>query len=121
MEATKTKFETVDQYMDSISQSARQTLEKIRATIGAAAPEGKEIIHYQMPAIEYKGDVIIYFAAFKNHYHITIPRAGKIFEAFKGEFSPLDISKSTIRLPMDEPVPLDLIKRVTQFRIAELK
>jgi uncharacterized protein YdhG (YjbR/CyaY superfamily) len=72
-----------------------------------------------MPALEYHGKVFIYFAAFKDHYHITIPGAGKVVEAFKEDFAKLDISKSTIRLPKDEPIPLDLLRRIAEFMVSE--
>ena len=117
---TKVKFESVDQYFDSLDGTARQQLELIRETLLRASPGAKELIHYQMPALEFHGKVFIYFAAFKDHYHITIPKAGNVVEAFKEEFSSLDISKSTIRLPKEKPIPLDLLKRVTEFRINEL-
>lgn len=117
---TKVKFETVEEYMDNLSAPVRQQLELIRKTLHEAAPGAKELIHYQMPALEFNGKVFIYFAAFKDHYHITLPKAGKVFEAFKEEFSSLDISKSTIRLSKDKPVPLDLLKRVAEFRMKEL-
>jgi uncharacterized protein YdhG (YjbR/CyaY superfamily) len=117
---TKIKFTSLDQYLDSLSAPARQQLELIRKTLHDAAPRAKELIHYQMPALEFNGKVFIYFAAFKDHYHITLPKAGKVFEAFKDEFSSLDISKSTIRLPKNKPVPLDLLKRITAFRVNEL-
>jgi len=117
---TKVKFETVEQYMGSLSAPVRNQLQTIRQTLLHAAPGAKELIHYQMPALEYLGKVFIYFAAFKDHYHITIPQAGKVVEAFKEELSSLDISKSTMRLPKDGPIPLDLLRRVTEFRLREL-
>ena len=117
---TKVKFETVEQYMDSLHSPARQQLEAIRKTLHQAVPGAKELIHYQMPALEYKGKVFIYFAAFKNHYHITIPQAGKVFGVYKNEIAELDISKSTIRLPKDRPIPLDLLRRIAASRVADL-
>lgn len=117
----KIKFETVAQYMDSLSAPVRDQLELIRDTLRNAAPDAVELIHYQMPALAYHGTVFIYFAAFKDHYHITIPKAGKVIEAFKEEFSSLDISKSTVRLPKNKPVPLDLLRKVTEFRVKELQ
>ena len=74
-----------------------------------------------MPALEYRGKVFIYFAAFKDHYHITIPRAGKVFEAFKEEIAGLDISKSTIRLPMDKPVSFGLLGKMVKSRLGEME
>ena len=118
--ASKIKFETVDQYFDSLADADRQVLQLIRSTILAAAPDAKEIIHYQIPALAYGGEVFIYFAAFKNHVHITIPHPRTMFDAFAAEFAGFDISKSTIRLPKNDPIPFDLLSRAIKFRVNEL-
>ena len=118
--ASKIKFETVDQYFDSLADADRQVLQLIRSTILAAAPDAKEIIHYQIPALAYGGEVFIYFAAFKNHVHITIPHPRTVFDAFYAQFAAFDISKSTIRLPKNDPIPFDLLSRAIKFRVNEL-
>jgi len=118
--ATRIKFETVDQYIDSLADADRQVLQLIRSTILAAAPDAKEIIHYQIPALAYGGEVFIYFAAFKNHIHITIPHPRSIFEAFPTEFAALEISKSTIRLTKDKPLPINLLQSAVKLRMSEL-
>ena len=118
--ATRIKFETVDQYFDSLADADRQALDLIRTTLLNAAPGAVELIHYQIPAMAYGGNVFIYFAAFKNHFHITIPHPRTVFGAFAAEFAALDISKSTIRLPKNDPIPLDLLSRAVKFRVKEL-
>ena len=118
---TKIKFETVDQYFDSLADADRHVLQSIRNTILAAVPDAKEIIHYQIPALVYGGKVFIYFAAFKNHVHITFPHPRTVFDAFAAEFAALDISKSTIRLPKNESIPIDLLSRAVKFRVDELR
>jgi len=111
MATNQLKFETVDQYIASFPEDVQRTLESIRAAFKQALPEATELIHYQMPALDLHGKVI-YFAAFKNHYHITIPHAGKVFETFKNELQGSDISKSSIRLPANKPLPITLLTRM---------
>ncbi|HTI58051.1 iron chaperone [Mucilaginibacter sp.] len=120
MTTSRIKFETVEQYIASFPADVQQKLETLRTAFKQAVPEAAELIHYQMPALDYHGK-LVYFAAFKNHYHITFPHAGKVFGAFKDELPGLDISKSSIRLPANKPLPLDLLTRMTKFKADELK
>jgi uncharacterized protein YdhG (YjbR/CyaY superfamily) len=118
MATAQPKFETVDQYIASFPENIRCTLESIRAAFKQALPEATELIHYQMPALDLHGKVI-YFAAFKHHYHITIPHAGKVFETFKNELQGFDISKSSIRLPSNKPLPITLLTRMLISKVKE--
>ena len=120
MATNQLKFETVDQYIASFPEDVQRTLESIRAAFKQALPEATELIHYQMPALDLHGKVI-YFAAFKNHYHITIPHAGKVFETFKNELQGFDISKSSIRLPANKPLSISLLTRMLISKAKENK
>ncbi|MFB9845019.1 iron chaperone [Mucilaginibacter ginsenosidivorans] len=120
MTSSQIKFETVDQYIASFPADVQQKLETIRTAFKQAVPGAAELIHYQMPALDYNGK-LVYFAAFKNHYHITLPHAGKVLEAFKDELSGVDISKSTIRLPAGRPLPMDLLTRMVKFKAEQLR
>jgi uncharacterized protein YdhG (YjbR/CyaY superfamily) len=118
MSAAKIKFQTVDEYISTIPEEIRQTLEKIRQTIKQAAPAAEEVISYQIPAFKYHG-MMIYFAAYKKHYSLFIPHPLKIYEAFREELSPYEIHKSNIKFPLDKPFPLDLLSKITKFRLKE--
>ncbi|EHQ31096.1 iron chaperone [Mucilaginibacter paludis] len=120
MSAKKVKFETVDEYISAFPQTIRETLEKVRHTIQKTAPDALETISYQIPAFTY-GRVMLYFAAYKNHYSLTIPHPGKVLETFKDELSVYDISKSTIRFPIDHPFPFDLLASISRFRMEECR
>jgi uncharacterized protein YdhG (YjbR/CyaY superfamily) len=39
--------------------------------------------------------------------------------AFSKELAPYDTSKGTIRFPLDEPIPVNLIKKIVKFRAQE--
>jgi uncharacterized protein YdhG (YjbR/CyaY superfamily) len=57
-----------------------------------AVPEADEGISYQLPALKYHG-MLIYFSAYKDHYSLSFPPPCKIFDVFKIELSPYEVSK----------------------------
>ena len=110
------KFTTVDEYISSFPKETQKILKDIRATIKAAAPDAEEKISYQMPTFYLNGN-LIHFAAYKNHIGIYPTPNG--IESFKKELSKYKGAKGSVRLPIDEPMPLKLISRIVKFRVAE--
>ncbi len=109
--------ETVGEYIASVPEPARSTLNQIRAAIRSAVPaEAIEAISYGIPAFKHNG-VLVWFAAFKNHCSF-FPTAS-VIKAFKGELEGFSTSKGTIHFPIDEPLPIALIKRMVKARVAE--
>ena len=116
MTANKVVFNSIDEYIASFPEDIQKILEEIRATIKAAAPDAEEKISYQMPTFYLNGN-LIHFAAFKNHIGIYPTPSGT--QAFKDEISMYQGAKGSIRLPIDEPMPLELISRIVKFRVTE--
>ena len=112
----KANYKTIDEYIASFPEDTQKILEEIRATIKAVAPEAEEKISYQMPTFFLKGN-LIHFAAFKKHIGIYPTPSGT--QAFKDEISIYQGAKGSIRLPIDEPMPLELISRIVKFRVDE--
>ena len=116
MNAMTAKHETIDEYIAMFPAEQQAVLQQIRTTIKKAAPEASEKIGYGIPTFFLKGN-LVHFAGFKNHYGFYPgPDAIKRFEP---EFSVYEQSKGAVRFPMDKPVPLDLIRRVTELRVRE--
>ena len=88
----------------------------MRKTIKFAAPKAEELISYQMPAYKYKG-VLVYFAAFEKHIGFYATPTGHA--AFKNELSDYKTGKGSVQFPLTEPLPLDLVKRIVEFRVKE--
>jgi uncharacterized protein YdhG (YjbR/CyaY superfamily) len=109
-------FKTVDEYIATFPRNVQGILQKLRQVIKDAAPEAEEAISYQIPTFKLNGN-LVWFAAFKNHIGFY-PRASAI-EAFKAKLSLCDISKGTIRFPLDKPIPFDLIKKIVKYRVKE--
>lgn len=69
-----------------------------------------------MPAFKLHG-VLVYFAAFKDHLSF-FPTSSSI-KAFKEELSSYEISKGTIRFPLDKSIPVKLVSEIVKFRVNE--
>jgi uncharacterized protein YdhG (YjbR/CyaY superfamily) len=116
MATTKKGFTTVDEYIASFPKNIQIILRELRQAIREAAPEAEESISYQMPAFKLNG-TLMWFAAFKNHIGLY-PKITAI-EVFKQELAGYEVSKGTIRFPINEPVPLNLVKKIVKYRVKE--
>ena len=116
MENTKNSYNTIDEYIALFSPDVQQRLQQMRATIRAAAPEALEKISYQMPTYFLHGN-LVHFAAHTQHIGFYPAPSG--IEAFQAEFSKYKGAKGSVQFPFDQPLPLDLVRRVVEFRVAE--
>ena len=71
-----------------------------------------------MPAFKYD-EVLVWYAAFANHVSL-FPKSG-VLEAFKDELADFKTAKGTIQFPLDQPLPITLIKRIVKTRVAHVK
>lgn len=111
----KTDFKTIDQYIQTRNAEEQKVLSKIRDTIREAVPGAEEVISYQIPAFKYHG-FVFYFSAFTKHYSLSCPPPWTIFEEYKKELEPYEMSKSTIQFPKDKPFPFALLTKMAKFR-----
>ncbi len=116
MKINKLKFSSIDEYIAAQPPDIREKLKKLRQTITKAAPEAEEVISYQMPAYKFHG-MLVYFAVFKNHISFFPTSSGVQF--FKDRLTAFEISKGTIKFPLDKPIPLRLVAEIVKFRLQE--
>src|SRR5213593_3844297 len=93
---------SVEDYLAALSEQQRASLEGLRETIKAAAPEATESISYQMPTCKLHRRFLVSYAAFKNHYSL-FPASKAVMEALGEQLTPYLSGKATIRFPADEP------------------
>lgn len=110
---------TIDEYIRNSREDVREILEKIRAVIHEAAPQAEEAIRYGMPTFRLRGKNLVYFAAFAHHIGFYPIPSG--IEAFKEELSGYKQGKGSVQFPLDQPVPYDLVKKITLFRVVEIE
>jgi len=116
MDRNKVGPHTIDEYIAACPAEIQQKLQEMRAAIKACAPQATEKISYQIPTFYLKGN-LVHFGAYKNHIGFYPTPSG--VEAYKKELSVYELSKGTIRFPIEKPLPLELIGKIVKFRVAE--
>ncbi len=107
---------TIDEYIAAFPPEVQKKLKEIRSVIKEAAPQAEEKISYQMPTFTLHGN-LVHFAA--HQHHVGFYPTPSAIEAFMDELSIYEKSKGAVRFPLDKPLPLDLIRRMVLFRVAE--
>jgi len=108
------KPENVDDYIAQAPEEVQATLQQLRAVIKTTAPEAEERISYGMPYYYYKGR-LVYFQLWKNHIGFYVPTP--VLEEHKNELQGYVTTDATIRFPLNEKLPLDLIKKLVEARM----
>lgn len=117
MNTSNRRFDTMDEYIMTFSPDVRNILEDLREAIRDSVPTAEETIAYGIPTFKLNGN-LVHFAAFKHHIGFY-PGGPSAIEAFKKELVQYKQSKGTIQFPLDRPIPLELVKRIVQFRVKE--
>lgn len=112
------KTTTIDDYISQFPTEVQTKLKEIRKTIKELAPKAAESISYGIAAFKLNDKPVVYFAGFKKHIGIYPFPSG--VAAFEKEISQYKTSKGTIQLPLSEPVPLDLIKKIVKHRLENI-
>lgn len=116
MAGSRRHFQTIDEYISTFPADVQSILNRLRQTIKETAPEAEETINYQMPTFTLNGN-LVHFAAFKDHIGFYPTPSG--IEAFKRELAPYKGAKGSVQFPIDQPLPLPLIRKMVEFRVKE--
>jgi uncharacterized protein YdhG (YjbR/CyaY superfamily) len=107
---------SVDEYIAGFSPEVQGVLQRVRQVVRKAAPAAQEVISYRMPALKQNG-ILVYFAAFKSHIGLYPPVTGDT--SIQKAIAPYAGEKGNLRFPLDEPIPYDLIARITELRVKQ--
>lgn len=113
---TKREFRSIDEYINSFPPDVRQILEEFRTIIRENAPGAQETIRYGIPTFTLHGN-LVHFGAYEQHIGFY-PTPSAIL-AFEDELAPYAPAKGSVRFPLDEPIPFDLVRRMVRFRVEE--
>lgn len=113
----KVTVSDIDSYIAGFPENIQPLLEQVRATIKEVAPEAKEGISYGMPTFYLHGSYLVYFAGFKNHIGFYPTPVG--MDAFKADLAGYKTGKGSVQFPINQPLPFDLIRKITAFRVSE--
>lgn len=116
MTPKKARPKTITEYINAAPPEARKKLREMRACIRTSAPGAKESLKWGMPAFSYRR-ILVTFAAFGHH--IGFYPTPSAVSAFRKDLSRFATAKGSIQFPLEKPLPLPLIRKITAFRVRE--
>lgn len=110
-------IKSVEDYIATFPEVVQTKLHQIRQIIIENAPEAIESISYGMPAYKVNKKPLVYFAGYAKHIGFYATPTGH--EKFKQQLAQYKQGKGSVQFPLNEPLPVDLIKEIVQFRLTE--
>jgi uncharacterized protein YdhG (YjbR/CyaY superfamily) len=114
----KQGYASIDEYIQSFPAHIQERLAALRLLVKEAAPDAQEKISYQMPAFHLNGN-LVYFAGYAKHIGFYPGSSKNVFSRFKEELSDFKSGRGSVQFPLDQPLPVDLIRRIVKFRADE--
>lgn len=111
-------FSTIDEYINGFDGEKKLILQDIRQFIRGLVPEAKETINYKMPTYRLNGN-LIHFAMFKNH--LGLYPGAEAIEHFKNDLIDFKTTKGAIQVPLDIPLPKNIIQKIIDHNIELMK
>jgi uncharacterized protein YdhG (YjbR/CyaY superfamily) len=116
MKPSPTDVTTIDDYIQGFPADVKAILSELRSTIRQSAPQAVEKISYRIPTFYLNGN-LVHFAAFERHIGFYPGPSG--IARFKKELAKYKSAKGSVQFPLDEPLPLELIAAIVEFRVGE--
>ena len=114
MDKSKRGIQSIDDYIMMFPTEVQKKLQSIRKLVKRLAPDAEERISYQIPTFYLHGN-LVHFAGFKNHIGFYPTPRG--ISSFAKELSKYKQGKGSVQFPLNEPIPMDLIGRIVEFRL----
>jgi uncharacterized protein YdhG (YjbR/CyaY superfamily) len=108
---------SIGEYIAGFPPDVRRALEEVRATIRETVPEAEETISYGIPTFRLDGTYLVYFAGYRAHLSLYPAPLG--VPEFEAEMAVYGSGKGTAKLPLNRPMPLDLVRRIVQYRAGQ--
>jgi uncharacterized protein YdhG (YjbR/CyaY superfamily) len=112
-----TPARTVAAYLARLPADQRAALRRLRTLIHAAAPGAEECISYGVPAVRFRGMMLVWFAAASRHCSFF---PGAVVADFAKELAGFSTSKGTVRFQPSHPLPAVLVRKLVRARIARI-
>jgi len=109
---------SIDDYIAAFPPETQLVLQEMRALIRSVAPEATETISYAIPTFDLNGRHLVHFAGYPHH--VGFYPTGRGAAAFAEELSGYKGGKGSVQFPLGTPLPVDLIRRIVEFRVADV-
>lgn len=109
----------IDAYLAQFNGEPLSRLNNLRRLTKELVPEAVESYSYGLIGFKYRGKPLVYYGAFAHHIGFYATPNGH--EAFADEFSRYKQGKGSVQFPLDQDLPLDLVKRVVKYRVESIE
>lgn len=109
----------VDDYLAGLDEPASRTFRRVRDLALEVAPDAEQGRSYGMAALRLRGKPLLGFLAARQHLSI-FPFSTDVVDAVRDRLPEHDLSKGTIRLTADLPLPDDVVRDVVRLRAREI-
>jgi uncharacterized protein YdhG (YjbR/CyaY superfamily) len=106
--------ETIDTYIEQFDGVVKTRLEEMRQAIKSEAPEAVESLSYGLIGYKLNGKPLVYTGGFAHHIGFYATPNGH--EAFAEDFAKYKQGKGSVQFPNDQPLPVELVRRVVAYR-----
>lgn len=118
MNDNRADVDAFDAYLNQLPTNQGDALERLRKAIKRVAPQAVECISYQLPAFRYDGKMLVGLGATSKHCALYL-MSSSVVEVFADELKGYSTSKGTIRFQPSQPIPISLVRKLVNARIAE--
>jgi uncharacterized protein YdhG (YjbR/CyaY superfamily) len=108
----------IDSYLAGLDEPKRKTLTELRRTIREILPDAEECISYGLPGFRVKGEVVVGFAAFKNHL-AYLPHSGSVLSQLTDDLAGYRRTPGSLHFPIDKPLPKALVQKLIAVRLGQ--
>ena len=110
------EFDTVQEYLAALPDDVRARLQTALDRAQSVVPDPGLVISYQMPTVISGGRRVAHLAGWKAHLAIyPVPGDASLAD----ELAPYLSGKGSLRFPLRQPIPYELIERVVAALHAE--
>jgi len=114
---SKKSFTNIDEYISNFPAEVCSLLEELRETIKSEVPSAEETINYGIPTFKLGSKNLVHFAAYEHH--IGFYPTPSAIKTFKKELSKWKPAKGSVKFPLNERLPFELIREIVRFRVNE--
>lgn len=109
---------TIAEYIEAAPREGRPHLRRLYDILKSVAPDAEETIKWGVPFFV-EPRFLFSFSAHKAHCNFA-PSA-EALEAFREELEMHRTTKNYLQIPYEEPVPEDLVRRIAEYRLEEVR
>jgi uncharacterized protein YdhG (YjbR/CyaY superfamily) len=109
----------VDQYLSTLTDEERRTLQTLREQILAVYPAIEEGLSRGVPFFYYRGKRAVGFRSSKEHLSFFIME-GTVLKRLQNLFSDFSSSSTVIRFSVPKPLPRSIVEQLVKARIDEI-